>query len=233
MSKEQEFDDWKPKTKLGREVQEEKITSIDQIFEEGRRIMEPEIVDRLVPNIDNELVLIGGTPGKGGGIRRTPAKRTSRMHKSGRRFKTSIFAIVGNYDGLVGVGKGEGTEFREVIEKAINQAKMNIIPVRRGCGSWECECGEPHSIPCGVEGKSGSVRVKLQTAPKGVGLVTADEIKKFMELAGIEDIWSETFGQTKTRINLVRSVYNAFKNLNKMKMKDSFKEEAGVILGDK
>ncbi|MFB6089104.1 MAG: 30S ribosomal protein S5 [Candidatus Aenigmatarchaeota archaeon] len=228
-----EVEEWKPKTKLGREVLEGKITSIHEIFEQGRRIMEPEIVDKLVPSIDNDLILIGGTPGKGGGIRRTPAKRTARMHKSGRRFKTSIFVIVGNRNGLVGVGKGEGTEFREVIEKATNQAKLNLIPIRRGCGSWECECGEPHSIPCEVSGKSGSVEVKIKPAPKGVGLVVADEIKKFMKLAGIEDIWSETFGQTKTRINLIKAVYNAFKNLNKMKMREDFKEEAGVILGDK
>lgn len=230
---EDELEGWRPNTKLGKEVMKGKITHIDEIFKQGKKIMEPEIVDKLLPNLENELILIGGTPGKGGGIRRTPLKRTARMHKSGRRYKTSTLVIVGNKNGYVGVGRGEGSEFRETISKGIAQAKLNLIPVRRGCGSWECECGESHSIPCKVEGKSGGVSISLLPAPKGIGLVVGDEAKKVFKLAGVEDIWSKTFGQTTTRINLIKAVYNALKNLNKIKMDKNFKKEAGVILGGK
>ncbi|HDD71657.1 MAG TPA: 30S ribosomal protein S5 [Candidatus Aenigmarchaeota archaeon] len=211
------IEEWTPKTKLGKEVVEGKITSIEQIFEEGKKILEPEIVDFLLPGLEHEIILIGGTPGKGGGKRRTPAKRTARMHKSGRRFTTSCLVVVGNKDGYVGVGMGKAPEFRNALEKAIKKAKMNIIPVRRGCGSWECNCGGNHSIPFQVEGKEGSVRVILKPAPKGLGLCASDSVKKVMMLAGIKDIWIKSFGSTQTRTNYIKAVFNALKKLNTIK----------------
>mgnify|MGYP000547706104 CR=1 FL=1 len=234
MARNNDTSDWKPKTQLGKDVVEGKISSIDEIFTQGRKIMEPEIVDFLLPRVDHELILIGGTPGKGGGIRRTPAKRTAKMHKSGRKFKMSIFAVVGNKNGYIGIGEGHASgsgAFRKAIEKAITKAKLNIVPVRRGCGSWECECGSYHSIPAKVEGKDGSVKIVLKPAPRGIGLVVSDEVKKIMKLAGVEDIWCKTFGETRTRVNLIRSVFNAFKNLNEMKLDDDFKKASGTVIG--
>src|SRR3989338_6232630 len=87
---------WKPKTELGRKVVDGKIQTIDKIFESGARIREPQIVDALLSGLENEIVLIGGSTGKGGGIKRTPSRRTTRMHKSGRRFNISVMTIVGN-----------------------------------------------------------------------------------------------------------------------------------------
>ncbi|MCD6478216.1 MAG: 30S ribosomal protein S5 [Candidatus Aenigmarchaeota archaeon] len=210
--------EWKPRTKLGKLVVEGKITSMDQIFEEGMKIMEPEIVDYLLPGLEHELILIGGSPGKGGGIRRTPARRTARMHKSGRRYKITCMVVVGNKDGYLGVGVGSAPEFQDAIDKSLRDAKLNIIPIKRGCGSWECNCGGNHSIPYRVEGKEGSCRVILKPAPKGIGLCVSDEVKKMMNLAGIKDIWIKSFGQTQTRINIIMAVFDAFKNLNKMKV---------------
>jgi small subunit ribosomal protein S5 len=206
-------EEWIPKTSLGREVLEGKIKSIEEIFESGRRILEPEIVDKLVPNLKSELILIGGRAGKGGGIERIPIRITASMHKSGRRFRVSAFAVVGNEDGLVGIGKGSSVEPRDAIEIAIKKAKLNLIKVKRGCGSWECGCKQEHSIPYKTEGKSGSVRVILLPAPNGVGLVASDEAKKILRLAGIKDIWVKTFGNTKMRINLITAIFNALKNL--------------------
>lgn len=234
MTKKQNADEWNPKTKLGKEVAQGKINSVDEIFKEGRRIMEPEIVDLLLPRTEHELILIGGSPGKGGGMRRTPAKRTAKMHKSGRKYKMTAYVVVGNSDGYAGVGKGKGTgsgAFRTAIQKAIKKAKMNTIPVTRGCGSWECECGSHHSIPSAVEGKKGSVEVVLKPAPRGVGLVAPDEVKKILELAGIEDCWTKTSGETRTRMNLIGAVFRALKKLNELKLKDEFKEKTGVVRG--
>lgn len=205
--------EWVPKTSLGRDVFEGKITDIEEIFKSGKRITEPEIVDKLIPNLKSELILIGGRTGKGGGIQRIPVKITATMHRSGRRFTTNAFAVVGNEDGIVGIGKGSSLESRTAIEKAIRKAKMNIIKVKRGCGSWECECGEEHSIPYKTEGKSGSVRVHLFPAPRGVGLVADDESKKVLRLAGIKDVWIKTFGNTGMRINLITAIFNALKKL--------------------
>jgi len=210
---EAKLEEWVPKTSLGKDVAEGKIKSLDEIFESGKKIIEPEIVDKLVPNLKSELILIGGRTGKGGGIERIPIRITASMHKSGRRFRVSALAVVGNEDGLVGVGKGSSVEPRDAIEKAINKAKLNIIKIKRGCGSWECSCNQEHSIPYKTEGKSGSVRVILLPAPSGVGLVASDEAKKILRLAGIKDVWVKTFGDTRTRINLITAIFNALKNL--------------------
>jgi len=148
--------DWVPKTKLGKSVMNGEITSLDKIFEQGYKITEPEIVEKLLPGLKTEIVFIGGSPGKGGGIKRTPTRRTARMHRSGRRYKISALVIAGNEDGYVGIGKAVGTENRIAIEKATKLAKINIIPVQRGCGSWECNCHGTHSIPFTTSGKSGS-----------------------------------------------------------------------------
>lgn len=204
---------WKPKTGLGQEVFNGKITSIDEIFKSGRIIREPEIVDKLVPGLKNELILIGGRTGKGGGIQRIPVRITAAMHKSGRRFSTSSLVVVGNEDGLVGIGLSKAPEARDAIAKAIQKAKVNLIRITRGCGSWECECHTNHSVPYKITGKCGTVKIVLQPAPKGVGLVADDQSKKILQLAGIKDVWVKAFGNTGMRINLVTAIYDALKKL--------------------
>src|SRR3989344_4868859 len=67
---------WTPRTSLGRQVFEGKIKSIDEILFSGKKIIEPGIVDQLVPNLQSELILIGGRPGKGGGAQRVPNRIT-------------------------------------------------------------------------------------------------------------------------------------------------------------
>jgi small subunit ribosomal protein S5 len=214
--REEEVKIWNPRTILGKKVEKGKIT-LEEIFEKGYKIREPEIVDALIPNLSSEIILIGGSPGKGGGIRRTPTKRTARMHRSGRRFKTSALVFIGNKNGYIGMAKTSGLDAKEAIAKATENAKLNLFPVKRGCGSWECGCGGNHSIPMTTEGKSGSFKIKLLSAPKGIGLCIGDEGKKIMELAGIKDIWSKSYGDTRSRINYAFAVINAFKNLNKRK----------------
>ncbi len=209
--------EWVPKTELGKEVVKGKYKSLNDLLGEGGIILEPEIVDYLVPNLKEELIYVGGTPGKGGGIRRTPTRMTARMHKSGRRFKLTAVMVVGNEDGVVGIGKATSNEHRVAIEKATDQAKLNVINVRRGCGSWECNCGGSHSIPFRTEGKVGSVKVRLSPTPTGVGIVADDETKKILRLAGIKDVWTKTFGLTSTRINLAFAIFEALKNLSTTK----------------
>jgi len=224
---------WEPKTMLGKKVFSGEITDIKEVFAKGIKIAEPSIADVLLPNLEREIILIGGSTGKGGGIRRTPFKRTSRMHKSGRRYSISTMVVVGNKNGYVGLGLASGPpgKHREVIEKATNKAKLNIIPVRRGCGSWECSCGTNHSIPFTVKGKVGSVIVELLPAPKGIGLCVSDEVKKLMRLAGISDIWCKTRGNTHMRINLIKATFNALNKLNTYKIKPEFEKEVGMITG--
>jgi len=87
------------------------------------------------------------------------------------------------------------------------------MKLRRGCGSFDCSCDEVHSIPFKVEGKSGSSKVVLIPAPQGTGLVIGDECKKILRLAGIKDIYSQSYGQTRTTINFIRACMNALRKL--------------------
>ena len=209
-----EIAEWIPKTRLGNDVLKGKYKNLEDLLYKGEIILEPEIVDYLLPELKQELIYIGGTPGKGGGARRTPTRMTARMHKSGRRFKLSAVMVVGNEDGIIGIGKSNSNEHRVAIEKALQQAKINVIKVRRGCGSWECNCGGAHSIPFKTEGKVGSVKVVLLPTPTGVGVVAGGETKKLIMLAGIKDVWVRTYGMTSTRVNLAFAVFEALKNLS-------------------
>lgn len=189
------------KTKLGRLVKEGKITSIDEIFQNNYKIQEAAIVDALLPNLQVQVL-----------YSTIVQKQTAAGEQT--RFKSLV--AVGDGNGHLGLGVGKAKQTRLAIEKATVQAKLNLIPVPRGCGSWECSCGRPHSIPFKVEGKSGSVRIVLKPAPYGLGLVAGEFVKPLFTLAGISDVWTWTKGNTSNRINFAFSVYNAFKNVYKL-----------------
>ncbi|MGC9310218.1 MAG: 30S ribosomal protein S5 [Candidatus Aenigmatarchaeota archaeon] len=208
---------WEPKTRLGEMTKAGKIT-IGQIFEGPYVIREPEIVDCLLPGLEENTMLIGGSPGKGGGIQRRPSRRTVRVHKSGRRTNISMMTIVGHPSGYLGIGVGKASANRAAREKSLNNAKLNIFPVKKGCGSWECGCGEGHSIPFMTKGKCGSVEVKLMPAPRGLGLCASDEMKKIFQAVGIKDIRLKSRGQTHSRTNFIFAIEDALKNINRMKV---------------
>ncbi|MBI4167694.1 MAG: 30S ribosomal protein S5 [Candidatus Aenigmarchaeota archaeon] len=210
------LDGWKPKTKLGKEVMEGKH-DIRSILEAGIKIKEFQIVDKLMPDLGHEIIYIGGSPGKGGGSQRTITKKTARMHKSGRRFRISSLVVVGNGDGIIGVGQGTGKEHRNAIEKAVEHAKLDMVFINRGCGSWQCACGQPHSLPLKGIGSAGSVKVELKPAPRGTGLAVSDDLKKILKAAGIKDAWCRTSGNTSARTNLIKAGFNALKSMNNMK----------------
>ncbi len=189
-------DEWIPKTRLGKLVAEGKIKTMDEAIASGLPLKEPEIVDTLLPDLYDEVLDIS---------------MVQRMTDSGRRTKFRITAVVGNKDGYVGVGVGKASQVAPAIQKAINNAKLNIFRVQRGCGSWECGCGTEHSIPCKVTGSAGSVRVTLIPGPKGLGLVAGEVARKVLEFAGVKDVWTFTKGSTKTTINFARATYEALK----------------------
>lgn len=225
-------EDWIPKTSLGKQVKEGKIKEIDDILEEGIKITEPEITDTLLPNLEIDLILIGQAKGKFGGGKRRAFKQTQKKTAEGSHVKFTTVAVVGNKNGYVGLGVGSSGETVPAREKAIANSKKNIIKIKRGCGSWECACATPHSIPFEISGRESSVRIVLKPAPKGVGLAIHDECKKIMTLAGIKDVWSKTFGQTDTRLNLVRACFKALKKLSQTKIRSSYYKKSGLTDGE-
>jgi len=189
-------EEWVPRTKLGRLIQEGKITSIEEIFMEGYRIREPEIVDILLPDLEEEVININ-----------LVQKQTDAGEQS--RFKAIV--AIGNRNGYVGLGSGKARQVRTAIEKAALDARLNITPVRRGCGSWECGCGKPHSLPFQVKGKCGSVEVVLIPGPRGLGLVASEIAKIILSLAGIKDCWTRSYGSTRTVPSFAYAVFDALK----------------------
>ncbi len=205
---------WVPKTKLGKEVKENKIKNIDEILNSDRKILEEQIVDSLL-NLKSDLISIGQSKGKFGGGKRRAWKQTQRKTKEGNIPKFATLAVVGDENGHVGVSMGKAKETLPARDKAIRKAKLKIMKIKRGCASFDCACSEPHTIPFKVEGKSGSVRVILIPAPQGTGLVVAKELKKVLKLAGIKDIYSKTFGMARTTFNLVQAAMDALKKTNR------------------
>lgn len=188
---------WIPRTKLGKLVQSGQILSLDDVFTQGLRVMEPEIVDVLLPDLKQEVLGIGFVQ-----------KQTDAGEKS--RFRAVV--AVGNNNGYLGVGDGKAKQVRTAIDKATLQAKLKIIPVRRGCGSWECGCGQSHSLPFRVTGKCGSVRVEIIPGPRGLGLVGGEIVKSVLTLAGVRDCWTRTYGSTSTLASAALAVYEALRN---------------------
>ncbi len=214
----EEFQDWIPKTNLGKLAKERKI-NIDEIIDKGIKILEPEIVEILLPNLEQDLLSIGQSKGKFGGGKRSIWKQTQKKTKEGNKPKFATLAIVGNYKGYIGVGHGKSKETVPARTQAVRKAKLNVIKIRLGCGSWACGCKENHTIPLKVTGKCGSVRIDLIPAPKGTGLCVEKELKKILNLAGIKDVYSKTYGKTKTKLNLIYACFDALKNLGRTRMK--------------
>lgn len=222
---------WQPKTGVGIKIKSGEFNDIDQIIDMGLGIMEPEIIDALIPGLETDLLLIGQSKGKFGGGQRRVFKQTQKKTQEGNKPKFATIAVVGNTNGYVGIGYGKSKETVPAREKAIRNAKLNIMKIRRGCGSWQCGCKEPHSIPFKVEGKCGSSEIKIMPAPKGTGLRVEKEVKKILGLAGIKDVWSKTRGQTKTKINLIYACVEALKQLTGTKIKPQHIGDLGIVEG--
>ncbi len=187
---------WTPRTEVGRMVKDGTIASIYDIFRDSLKIDDVQIVDFLVPNLTETVLDVG---------------RVQRQTDAGRKTLFVATAGVGNKNGIIGVAQAKAAGVGTAIRNAIILSKLNVVPVKRGCGSWECTCSNPHSIPFQVEGKIGSVHVILKPAPKGLGLVIGDVAKSVLELAGISDIWSKTFGDTRTTQNFTKATFEALR----------------------
>lgn len=206
-------ENWVPKTEIGKKVKAGEITNIDDILDKGNTILEPEIVDSLLPQLDSELLLIGQAKGKFGGGQRRIFRQTQKKTREGNKPKFTTMAVVGNRNGYIGIGLGKSKETVPAREKAIKAAKLNLFKISRGAGSWASNSKEPTSIPYAVEGKVGSVELKLMPAPKGKGLCVEKECAKILALAGIKDVWAKTHGQTKNKINLIKACEKALRKL--------------------
>ena len=193
----EERPEWKPRTKLGMLVAANKITSMGEVFENGYRIQESEIIRALLPDIRNEVVHVG-----------IVQKQTD----AGEMTRFNAIVAAGNESGWLGIGKGKASQMRTAIDKATNAALLNVIPIKLGCGSWECRCNQLHSVPFRVEGKGGSVKIEILPGPRGLGIVAGENIRNLLKLAGIKDAWTRSYGSTNTMSSTTKAIYNALRS---------------------
>lgn len=124
-------------------------------------------------------------------------RRVAKVTKGGKRFHFTALAVVGNTDGLIGVGLGKSNEVPDAIRKAIEKAKKSLIRVPiKGT-----------TIPHEVIGEHVSSRVMLKPASPGTGVIAGGAVRAVVELSGIHDILSKVVGSTNP-LNVVKAAIN-------------------------
>jgi len=179
-------------------VKNNKIESLEEIYTHSIPIKEAPIVDTLISKAKHELsdeVMC--------------ILSVQKQTKAGQRTRFKAVVAVGDRQGHVGVGIKVAKEVQIAIKGALLDAKNHIIPVRRGY--WGSRIGGVHTIPCKVKGKCGSTVVRLIPAPRGTGCVAAKVSKKILTFAGIDDVYTACVGQTRTRENFCRAVFECLK----------------------
>lgn len=207
---------WTPKTELGRKVLAGEVTSLDEIWTSGKKILEPEIIDYLLPDLKDEVLEITST---------------QRMTACGRKQQMRAVVLLGNGAGYVAVGVGKAVETRDAISEALKDAKKHLARIDLGCGSWECGCGTKHSLMRQVVGMNGSTEITLKPAPRGVGIVAGQVAMKVLSFAGVKDAWTFSKGRTRNVLNMVLATINALDSLNHLKKGASQAEGVGGGVG--
>lgn len=181
-----------PVTKLGRLVKDGKIKSMEEIYLFSLPVKEYQIVDFFLPKLKDEVMKI------------MPVQKQTR---AGQRTRFKAFVAIGDHDGHVGLGVKCAKEVATAIRGAITLAKLSVIPVRRGY--WGAALGEPHTVPSKVSGKVGSVMCRLIPAPRGTGIVAAPASKRLLQLAGVQDVYTQSKGSTATMGNFLKATFAA------------------------
>lgn len=132
-------------------------------------------------------------------------RRVTRVMGGGRRFSFSVAMVIGDKRGKVGVGIGKAGDTQLAIEKAIRNAKKNMITVTMNKDSH---------IPHDVHVKYASSEVMMMPA-KGRGLVAGSSVRTVLELAGVKDITAKIFSRSKNKLNNARAAIEALKQLKK------------------
>ncbi|GAB4140712.1 MAG: 30S ribosomal protein S5 [Planctomycetota bacterium] len=128
--------------------------------------------------------------------------RSAAVVKGGRRFSFSALSVVGNKDGLVGVGYGKGREVPGAVEKSVKDARKQLMRVLR----------EGTTIPHATEASYCSSRVRLIPAAPGTGIIAGKAVRKVLEMAGISDILTKNYGSTNA-LNVVKATMAALSKL--------------------
>lgn len=154
--------------------------------------------------------------------------RVARVVKGGRRFSFRATMVIGNRKGKVGVGVAKGPDASLAINKAVAEAKKNLLEIH----------GMSVTVPFAIEEKFGAARVLLKPAFKGRGIVAGGAMRAVVELAGIKNLTAKSLG-TANKLNVAQATINALRKLNEMpnygmkKVSLKKKEEAVLVVEEK
>ncbi len=141
-------------------------------------------------------------------------RRVARVATGGRRFQFSVALVAGDKKGRVGVGLGKANDTSLAIDKALRDAKKNMITV-----NVDAKNSLPHEISC----KYSSARIVIRPAP-GRGVVAGSAVRNVLELAGIKDVTAKILSGSKNKLNIARAAVLALSQIAPVSKVKSVKE---------
>ncbi len=132
--------------------------------------------------------------------------RTTKVVKGGRRFRFAAFMVIGNKDGVVGIGYGKANEIPEAIRKAVEKAKKTLIRIELKDGTIVHE----------NKGKFCASNVWMKPASPGTGIIAGSNIRSVLEYAGIKNILTKSYN-SRNAINASKAAFLCLKELENIK----------------
>jgi len=140
--------------------------------------------------------------------------RCSKVVKGGRRFSFAGLVVVGDRNGTVGIGYGKANEVPQAVEKAVKDAKKNLMNISLVDGT----------LPHKVEGKCRATKITMVPASAGTGVIAGSSARAVLEYAGVHNVLTKIYGSTSPK-NVVKAVIDG---LTKLRDKETIESLRGV-----
>lgn len=140
--------------------------------------------------------------------------RCSKVVKGGRRFSFAGLVVVGDRNGTVGIGYGKANEVPQAVEKAVKDAKKNLVNISLVDGT----------LPHMVEGKCRATKITMVPASAGTGVIAGSSARAVLEYAGVHNVLTKIYGSTSPK-NVVKAVIDG---LTKLRDKETIESLRGV-----